>query len=269
MDITPHHFDSRTTRAAVETIIRGELDVIGQKLARHRAAAAAELERLAAFRWLTELARIRPNEVAERAGVSRQTLVNLKEGDRGADYQWPVDLRVLLSLGLDGPQTPEGLSGTIGRPPTKPHEVDQAVERLRHEELVSVAGRATSGTAEPITYLRLTARGVEDLPRRLAHAAMPPSHKWTAYVTSSPAEANAIAEAGELSLGEHGAMVIPAGTVHGMELPEVAFHVEAPDSTAAQVAAIARFRELRRLAGMSDRQAPIVVSALSPPKGSD
>jgi hypothetical protein len=266
MDTSVLHTDARTTRAAVEAAIRVELDALGDRLANHREAAAAELERLAAFRWLTELARIRSNEVAELAGVSRQTLVNLRDDDRGADHDWPIDLRVLLALGLEGPQTADALSGSIAQPPTRPHEVTEAIDRLAREQLIGVAGKATSGTTTPITYWRLTARGIEDLPRRLRHAAMPPSRAWTAYVTSSPAEASAIAEAGEDSLGAHGAMVIPAGTVHGMDLPEVAFRVEAPDPTAAQAAAVARFRELRDLAGMTERQSPIIVSALVPPR---
>jgi hypothetical protein len=266
MDISELHLDSRTTRAAVEAAIRVELDALGDRLATHRKAAAAELERLAAFRWLTALAGMRPNEVAELAGVSRQTLANLGDDDRGADHEWPIDLRVLLALGLEGPQTVDALSGTIGRPATRPREVTQAIDRLAREGLIGVAGQAASGTTTPITYWRLNARGIEDLPRRLRHAAMPPSQAWTAYVTSSPAEANAIVEAGELSLGAHEAIVIPAGTVHGMEFPEVAFRIEAPDPTAAQAAAIVGFRELRQLAGMTERQSPIIVSALVPPR---
>jgi hypothetical protein len=260
--LLPSHLSAHATRAAVEAVIRGELDALGDRLATYREAAAAELERVAAFRWLTELAGIRPTEVAERVGVSRQTLANLREDNRGAGHEWPLDLLVLLRLGLEGPQAVNSLA----RLPTRPHEVTRALDRLSHEGLVGVVGHAASGTTTPITYWRLTALGIEDLPRRLRHAAMPPSRTWTAYVTSSPAEANAIAEAGEVSLGAHEVVVIPAGTVHGMTSPEIAFHVEAADEVTAQSAAVVRFRELRKLAGMADRQTPIVVSALIAPQ---
>ena len=48
-----------------------------------------------------------------------------------------MDLPILLSLGLDGPQTLNALNGTIGRPPTRPHDVVQAVDRLTREELAT------------------------------------------------------------------------------------------------------------------------------------
>jgi transcriptional regulator with XRE-family HTH domain len=250
----------------VEAVIRGELDGLGDRLAAFRDAAAAELERLAAFRWLTELAGIGTSEVAERAGVSRQTLANLRSQDRAADYDWPVDLRVMLELGLRGPQSGEQLEDAIGKVPVRGVRVAEATRRLAAEELITVAGRGAAGANEPTTYWRLTARGIEDLARRLRRAATPPSRAWTAYVASSPAEAAAIAAAGQQALGEHQVVVIPAGTVHGMQSPEVAFMVEAPDPQSAQAEAVALFGQLRERAGMTPRQSPVVVSALAPPQ---
>jgi transcriptional regulator with XRE-family HTH domain len=263
---TPPLRDHPATRAAVEGVVRAELDELGDRLSAFREAAGAELERLAAFRWLTELAGLGSSEVAERAGVSRQTLANLRSDGRGADYEWPVDLRILLELGLHGPQSTDELVGSIGRPPVASHQVMQALDRLVEEQLVAEAGKVPAKPAEPVRCWRLTARGIEDLPRRLRHAAMPPSRTWTAYVVSSPAEANAIVAAGERALGEHGAVVIPAGTVSGMTHPEVAFSLEAPDPRTAVTAAIALFGELRARAGMAPRQDPVVVSALAPPR---
>jgi len=259
------HLDHAPTRAAVEAVIRGELDGLGDRLSVFREAAAAELERLAAFRWLTDLAGIRTTEVAERAGVSRQTLANLRSEDRAADYEWPVDLRVMLELGLHGPRSGEQLESAIGRVPVHGFQVSEAMSRLAAEGLIAVGGREAALATNPTTYWRLTARGVEDLPSRLRHAAMPPSRAWTAYVGSSPAEAAAIVAAGEHALGEHGVVVIPAGTVHGMESPEIAFAVEAPDPEIAQAKAIALFTQLRERAGMTPRQSPVIVSALAPP----
>jgi transcriptional regulator with XRE-family HTH domain len=263
--LVPHHYDRDTTRAAVQGAVRAELAALGDRLSAFRGAAAAEMERLAALRWVTDATGIRGNEVAERAGVSRQTLANLRSEQRGTDYHWPPDLRVLIELGINGPQSTDQLTGSIGTVPVDPWQVTDAIDRLAAERLIAVAGRAASGTTEPVVYWRLTAAGVEDLPRRLQHAAMPPSQTWTAYVRASPAEGSAIAEAGQRALGEHGTVVIPAGTVHGMTSPEVAFWVEAPHPQAAQAAAIALFRELRRRAGMTERQEPIVVTALVPP----
>jgi DNA-binding MarR family transcriptional regulator len=266
MTIRPE--DQQPLRAAVEDAIRRELDALGARLSSFREAANAEIERLAALRWVTELAGLRPNEVAERAGVSRQTLVNLRSAGRGTDYQWPPDLRVLLELGLRGPRTNAELVESIGEVPVSAYQVTNAVERLSADGLIAEAARAAARENEPVVYWRLAARGVEELPRRLRHAAMPPSREWTAYVVSSTAEANAIAAAGEHALGEHGTVVIPAGTVHGMARPEVAFRVEAADPHSAIREAVALFGELRRRAGMTPRQEPIIVSALVPPKSS-
>ena len=264
MQPAPHH-SAAITRAAVEEAVRSEVSAIGDRLAEFRAAADAEMERLAAFRWLTEVAGLRPGDVAERAGVSRQTLANLRSQERGADYQWPPDLRVLLELGLRGPQSGEQLAGSIAQPPVQTYQVEGAIERLLAEGLIAEAGRAASGSTDPVVYLRLTTSGIVDLARRLRHAGMPPSRSWTAYVTSSSAEANAIVAAGERALGEHGAVVIPAGTVRGMVQPEVAFNVEATDPRNAVSAAVAQFHELRARAGMTPRQDPVVVAALVPP----
>ena len=245
--------------------MRTEVAAIGDRLAEFRAAADAEIERLAAFRWLTELAELGPSEVAERAGVSRQTLANLRSQERGADHQWPTDLRVLLELGLRGPQSAEQVIGSLAQPPVHEHQVMEALERLTQSALIGELGRAASGATEPVVYLRLTPLGIEDLPRRLRHAAMPPSRAWTAYVTSSPGEANAMVGAGRRALGERGAFVIPAGTVRGMTRPEVAFTVEATDPRTAVSAAVRQFHELREHAGMAPRQEPVVVAALIPP----
>lgn len=260
----PEHYDTPDPRAAVEGAIRAELDALGGRLRAFRDATTGEMERLAAFRWLTDLADLRPTEVADRVGVSRQTLINLK--GRTADYEWPVDLRVLLKLGLHGPRSNADLSASIARAPVHRLQVEEAVERLRAESLIAVAGRAAAEVADPVVLWRITASGIDDLPRRLRLAAMPPSRTWSAYVVSSPAEANAIADAGNRALGEHGVAVIPAGTVRGMTEPEVAFWVEASDPHSAAAAARALFAEFRERAGMTPRRDPIVVSALVPPR---
>ena len=41
------------------------------------------------------------HEIAERAGVSRQTLINIRGRGRGSDRPWMLDLQ----LALNGPQT--------------------------------------------------------------------------------------------------------------------------------------------------------------------
>lgn len=265
MSVT-HHYDNSTTRAAVQAAIRAELDALGGRLKAFRDAASTELERLAAVRWVTEMAGLRSTEVAERAGVSRQTLSNLRADRRDADYEWPPDTRILLELGLRGPESTDGLVGAIGQPPVNEFQVTQALERVVGEGLVAEAGLVSSGSGEPVRYWRLTATGIEDLPRRLRHAAMPESCAWTAYVQSDAAEAGAIVEAGVRALGEHGVAVIPAGTVHGMECPEVAFSVEASDPQLAQAAAVSLFTDLRARAGLGPRKEPVLVSALTPPE---
>lgn len=259
----------RARGAAVRELLRAELDNLGGRLQSFRDAAAAELERLGTLQWLTETAGLSATEVAERAGVSRQTLINLRSQSHTEDHDWPIDVRVLLDLGLGGAQSVDGLIGSIARGPVRSFEVEEAIRRLTEEQLIEIAGHAAAGATASVTYWRLTTRAIDDLPRRLRHAGMPPSRAWTAYVTSSPGEANAIAAAGVRALGQHAAAVIPAGTVTGMERPEVAFRVEASDPNSAASAAVALFRDLRARAGMAERQDPVIVAALVAPSPSD
>lgn len=248
----------------VRAAVRQVLDAIGQRLAASRAGEAGELERLAAFLRIAEDAGLRQHEIAERAGVSRQTLTNLRNSSRGEEHAMPLDTR--LMMGLAEPRKHDDLVSTYARGPVSSYEVDEALERLLSAGAIRVAGLIPKGDSNVAIY-RLTASGTAALPGRLHDGAMPPSMAWTAYVSCSHADADMIAGRGEEALGEHKVVVIPAGTVHGMELPEVAFYVEAPanDFQAAVVAAATRYRQLRRHARLPDVPEPILVRALVPP----
>jgi transcriptional regulator with XRE-family HTH domain len=250
--------------AVAAAAVRSALDGIGRRLASLRGGADAELERLGAFLTIAEMAHLSQKEVAERAGVSRQTLLNLRSSGRGAGYEWPVDLRIMLELGFHGPQSVEGLADVLARGPISRYEIADAVARLIESGSIRELGSAVSGSSM-VTYIRLTAHGADQLSVQLHHAAIPPSRKWTAYVVSTPAEVNAIASAGESLFGEHGAVVIPARTTADMTEPEVAFYVEASGVDEAAATAGALFRVLRKRAGLDETSRPVLVSTLVPP----
>lgn len=250
-------------RAPVANAIRRELDSIGKRLEGLRDDEAAELDRLGAFLGVAAEAGVRPGEIAQRAGVSRQTVVNLRSQDRGNDRSWDLGLRMMLRLGCLGPLSREALVDFLARGPVRPLEVEMTLDSLIKADLVSVLGIASSG-GNSVTYYMVTAKGTAELPARLRLAAIPESRGWTAYVAVSGAEADAIARAGQEWLGRDAVVVIPSGTAHDMDSPEVGFKVEAASGELAQAEAVRSFRTLMSRAGMSDRD-PIVVRALVPP----
>ena len=244
--------------------VRQVLDAIGQRLAAARAGEAGELERLAAFLQIAEDAGLRQHEIAERAGVSRQTLSNLRNSDRGLGHRIPLDTQLLMAL--TKARQHDDLVGIYARPPVHEFEVEEALERLKRAGAIRIAGLLPKGGSTIAVY-RLTAAGTAELPARLHLGTLPPSLTWTAYVACSASEAEMIATHGEEVLGKEQVVVIPAGTVHGMVLPEVAFYVEAPanDFNAAVVAASSRYRQLRHHAQLPDCADPIRLSSLVPP----
>jgi hypothetical protein len=253
-------------RAPVVEAIRGELDAIGARLRTLRADTSAELDRLGAFLEVATEAGIAAGEIAKLADVSRQTVLNLRTQGRGGDRTWEVGLQIMLSLGCHGPQTKDGLAGSLAQGPIRKYEVASAFEELLAEELVALLGIASSGEGPGDSFYYLTVKGAAALPARLRLAAMPASLEWTAYVESAPGEAGAVADAGQRWLGRGTVVVIPAGTTRDMAEPEVAFRVEAPSGELAAAAAIERFRALLERAALPRRD-PVVVKALVPPSG--
>jgi transcriptional regulator with XRE-family HTH domain len=251
-------------REAIATAIRQVLDAIGQRLAAARAGEAGELERLASFLQIAEELGLRQHEIAERAGVSRQTLSNLRSSDRGLAHRLPLDTQLMVALARH--RDHDDLLGVYGRPPVGPHEVEEALKRLTDAGVIRIAGLIPKGESTIAVY-RLTALGIAELPRRLYSGSLPPALNWTAYVACPESEAGLIATRGEQALGQEQVVVIPAGTAHGMELPEVAFKVEAPanDFNAAVIAASHRYRELRLNAGLGEVADPVRLNALIPP----
>jgi transcriptional regulator with XRE-family HTH domain len=245
---------------------RQVLDAIGQRLTAARAGEAGELERLAAFLRIAEDVGLRQNEIAERAGVSRQTLINLRNSDRGLGQAMPLDTQLMMAAVT--PSRHDHLVERFARGPVDAYEVEEALARLERAGAIRIAALLPEA-ATTIAVYRLTGSGTAELPGRLHYGARPPSMTWTAYVSASQAEVDAIVASGEEALGQEQVMVIPAGTVHGMELPEVAFYVEAPanDFNAAAVAASNRYQQLRHRTGLPPLHESVRISTLIPPDG--
>jgi hypothetical protein len=103
-------------------------------------------------------------------------------------------------------------------------------------------------------------------PARLRQATISPGREWTVYIASTAEEANAIVAAAELFMGKHAVALIPAGTRGDMDVPEVAWRVEASNSEDAMQAAIGRMRALRESVDGLDPDAPVVVKAFVYPQ---
>jgi len=187
--------ETRVVTAAVVAAIRVALDSIGHRLASCRDGANAELERLGAFLSLPAVADLSQKEVAQRVGVSRQTLLNLRRTGRGAEHEWPIDLLVMLELGLHGPENVDDLSKALAHASADRVELDSILRRLMDQSFVRDAGSLLSGS-DRTPLFRLTGDGVQQLPAFLLRGAMPPSRRWIAYVTSTVEEVDAIVAAG-------------------------------------------------------------------------
>ena len=214
------------------------------------------MERLAAFLGVAAAAGIRQTEIADRVGVSRQTLSNLRNEDRGQRYTLALDLKLMIALAFQGPQTTASLASLI-RPDSGDEElIAAAIRRLEGTGTVAWAGAAISGERK-LDYFKLTAQGAEELPGRLRQAAIPENKRWTAYVPTSERDVELLAEVAQSILGEYRAGVIPANTVKGMQHPEVAFFVEASNFQDAIQRAAEFYDVLRAKAGLPPEAARV------------
>jgi DNA-binding XRE family transcriptional regulator len=261
---TPQFIEaSDTIRVAAREAVLRELEVIGSRRKRLLSDADDELERLAAFLNVASAAGIRQNEIAERAGVSRQTLVNLRNEGRGRGYDWNLDLEAMLALAFQGPQTVESLASLLPQVLGDEIPIQAALDRLTSAGAAAWAGAAMSGDNRQ-DYFKLTPQGVEELPSRLRQAAIPENKRWTAYVATAQTDADTLAEVGQSILGEYRVGVIPANTMQGMEQPEIAFYVDAPSFDDAVSGAAAFYGELRKRAQLNPE--PAHVTAVIPPQ---
>jgi hypothetical protein len=257
-----HEAIAEATAAAV----RMELDEVGKRLARARADESAELDRVAALFTVGTDAGLRVHEIAERAGISRQTLLNARTSGRGVpERRLNVDVRLACALGVGDAKSEQALIEMVAQGPIRPHEVSAALKRLVDAGEARLVSTRISGNGA-VSYYRLTEHGAARLPGRLRQATISPTREWIVYVASTPGEAHAIVSAAELLLGKHEVSVIPAGTRLDMQVPEVAWRVEASDSEHAIQAAIGRMHELRGDIDSLDADKPVVVMALVYPR---
>lgn len=240
-----------------------ELQAIGVRRKQLLEEADAEMDRLAAFLSVATSAGIRQTEIAERVGVSRQTLVNLRSEGRSQRYEWSLDVQLMVALAFQGPQTITSLTSLVPSVVGDEEPILSAINRLKAAGTVAWAGAAISGDERRLDYFKLTTQGAEELPGRLRQAAIPENKRWTAYVRTSNADVEVLADIGQSILGEYQVGVIPANTVRGMQDPEVAFYVEAPTFHDAITKAAEFYEMLRARAGLDPEAAR--VSALVPP----
>jgi hypothetical protein len=235
--------------AATREAVRGELDQIGRRLRLTRDEVEAELERLGAFLDVATGCGLRINEIAERAGVSRQTLANLRNKPRGIGLNWDVELRVLLSLGSQGLRSDTQLANDLDHLLFSAEEVREARKRLQTDGFVGWAGSA--GYAELEDMYALTSEGAATIPGRLRYAAISAPRRWIAYVAiEDDRDITAIADAGRRSLGELAVGIVPRTTTYDMTHPELAFYVDASTREEALSAAAVTYRDLRNQAGL-------------------
>jgi DNA-binding XRE family transcriptional regulator len=251
--------DVADTRATARQQIAQELENVRRRRESAQQEADAELDRLGALLHVAEDSGMRQHEIADRAGVSRQTLSNLRSKGRGTDRHWNIDLRILLVTAFHGAQSMQMLASTIGFPDDVA-DIKAGVSRLLKGEAIRHAGRVMSGqTAHD--YYRITPEGLAQLPSRLHSAVMPATQRWAAYIATK--DAGKINEAGQITLGQYESALIPNSTTHDMQMPEIAFYVEAASLDHAVQAASTKYAELRKLAGLAPE--PAYITTLLPP----
>ncbi len=248
------------TRAAARRQVGEELENVRRRRESAQLEAEAELDRLGALLPVAEDAGMRQHEIAELSGVSRQTLVNLRNRGRGSDRHWNLDLRILLKLAFHGAHSIPMLESAI-RFPDHAIEISDAVERLVQGKAIRIAGSVRSGQKDE-SYYRITQDGLAQLPGRLHQAAMPASVRWIAYIATK--DADKLTSIGEAALGWDEVAFIPANTTHDMQLPEIAFHVDASTVDHAAQAASVRYGQLRKLAKLEPESA--YITTLIPPE---
>jgi transcriptional regulator with XRE-family HTH domain len=252
--------DVADTRAAARRQVAQELENVRRRRESAQLEAEAELDRLGALLPVAEDAGMRQHEIAELSGVSRQTLVNLRNRGRGADRHWNIDLRILLKLAFHGAHSVPMLESAIGFP-VDAIETGDAIERLVQAKAIRFAGSVRSGQQDE-SYYRITQGGLAQLPGRLHHAAMPASIRWAAYIATK--DADKLTNVGETALGQYEVALIPASTTHDMQLPEIAFYVDASTVDHAAHAATVKYAQLRKLAKLEPE--PAYITTLIPPE---
>lgn len=240
--------------------LREALNACGQRRVAAEERRAAETERVGALAALAELAGVRVNEVAERTGVSRQTV----HSQRGAvsEYRLPLDTRVLAALLGPQARTDVDLVGQLARGPIQPFQVEGAINDLEYRGDLRRAGVLPGEHSR--TILKITVQGQARFPLMLWQATAPPSRRWVVCVASSEEEASSIEEEGSALLGADQVMVIPRCT-SDMTGPEVAFVIEADDDLSAWREAASRMAELRQRVG-GDQDPPVVRAIIQRPR---
>jgi transcriptional regulator with XRE-family HTH domain len=250
---------------ATAAAVRSELDAIGDRLARARVDESAELDRSAALVQVGTDAGLRLHEIADRVGISRQTLLNARTSGRGGpERRLNVDVRLACALGVGEAKSEQALIDAVAHGPIHPHQVSAALSRLMDAGDARLVSTRISGD-RAVSYYRLTELGASRLPGRLRQATISPAREWIVYIASTSQEANAIVSAAELLLGKHEVAVIPAGTRFDMRVPEVAWRVEASSSEEAMQVAISQMRQLRNdIPGLESEQRVDVMALVYP-----
>lgn len=242
-------------RAATTQAVIDEIEAIGARLARLRGEVAVEMNRLEALDPLARDMQISVAEIAEAAGVSRQTLAARRRSPGEARYD--PELRVLLTLGMKGPLRESELSQQILVADLPRQDVRRALKNLEENGLVEVARRET-GPKGLLSSWGLSEQGLAALPGRLRRFAVPAGRRWTVYLQVDPAEGQRLIETAVEDHGLYQAALIPKGTVEGMQTAELAFRVEAGDLDQAHLTAEGEWAKLRTKAGLVGAPARIV-----------
>jgi hypothetical protein len=218
------------------------------------------MQRVGALAQLAELGGIRVHEVADRIGVSRQTVH--AQRDSIPDYHLPLDTRLLAALVGPHTRTDVDLIDELARGPVRRYEVEQAIEELAQRGDVRRAGVVMDGPRGR-QILKVTAQGSGRLPLLVRQATAPPMRRWVVCVLSSRGEARTIEAEGSALLGADQVLVIDPCR-YDMTEPEVAFVVEADDDLSACREAAARMTRLRQRVG-GPSGAPVVRAIIQRP----
>jgi DNA-binding transcriptional ArsR family regulator len=196
------------------------------------------------------------SEIAERTGLSRQRIYELRDS---APPRQSAEQRIMALLAAEGGLTLPGIARRLDEreAAVSAHVKGLASAGLVHEILTSFED------ATPVGYYGLTPDGEAALEEQFWNGLRGGTEtRFSVYAPLEPADVEAVLPHAQTVFGDEGFAVLPPGTVRGQARPELAFRVVAETPDDALSRGRERVAELLSLARRGDR--PAVISAIAP-----
>lgn len=244
-------------KALLQRLHRQALNEAGAALSSARRVADEQAARIAKLVPGALAAGLSASEIAERVGLSRQRIYELRSSPPPGQG---VEQRILGLLATEGALTGPAIAGRLDE---AGGTVQSRLEALKSGGLVREAVARYADGTEPTVYFGLTAEGEAALEQQFWNGLRGgDAPRFAVYAPLEAAAVDAVVPHAAKVFGEEGFAVVSPGTVSGQPLPELAFRVAAATPDEAVARGRERLGELLALAGMEDR--PAVIAAIAP-----